>query len=529
MNRHFDYGIWSRWDSIYKVLTPKSLKDNAGLFSIITIYLLPIFFVLTTFPVFYDDESWLYLSPIEALRGNGFTWAAFGQGHSSNFTFDAIAYSLLSMSPFSLESTIRLISTGAGALLLVSAYLAARLLAPRAALIAPLLLVLSGQFYWVSRYGRSDSLSLLLLTASIWLSLAERPMLAGVGAGLSTSIYPLNGWVICFDGVIAGHKSGWKGLARCAVGTAIGVSWQVYGIAAHFTDVAAISRKFAVSASTRSASGVLAGILQSVGNEPTRYTAYVKSMFQQGDYASMTALVLLAACLLLAIKSTNWWITLLLVALPLTGIAVLVGLKNPYQFIFCLPPLAIASAIGAEYLPRPIFRALPVCAVGLIVLISWPAAIQRMGAPTPERVFSTVARTLPEGAIAFGPVLFAPVMEERPDVRFFTYHALSQGEGWNFPECAAIPPVIRDIVQTDRRRTSRAYIQNRSDLPIYFIWLDGYQSGYLRLIWPDLSDARADCLMPANRIQTKTISIEGKKPDHTERVGGGQLSLDKIP
>ena len=203
------------------------LKDHAGLHAILGIYLLPAFFVLTTFPIFYDDESWLYLSPIEALRGNGFTWAAFGEGHSANFTFDAFAYALLRVSPFSLEATIRLISTGAGTLSLVAVYLAARRLAPRAALIAPSVLALNELFYWPSRYGRSDSLSLLLSTASIWLSLAERPMLSGIGAGLSASIYPLNGWVACFDGLIALQRRGWKGLIRCGSGLAIGVSWQL--------------------------------------------------------------------------------------------------------------------------------------------------------------------------------------------------------------------------------------------------------------------------------------------------------------
>jgi hypothetical protein len=307
------------------------------------------------------------------------------------------------------------------------------------------------------------------------------------------------------------------------------VSWQIYGIAKHFHDYVAINRKYAASASIRSKSGLLSEIMQSVINERERYSSYLASLFQRADYASLFALVVIIACFLLSLKSTRRWIAILLVAMPLASMAVLVGLKNPYEFIFCLPSLAIASAIGADYLPRPIFRAAIACTFALIVVVLWPPAIPRIGAARPEAVFAAVAHALPEGSVVISPVYFAPIMEKRPDIRFFTYHVFSPHDDWSLPECRAVPQFIRNVVQNDARRTSQRYLLGQTQLPIYFIWLDGFRLGYLRLIWPDLSDQQADCFMPMSRIETNVVTVRGRRPGQDDRTGIGRLDLDGTP
>ena len=264
-------------------------------------------------------------------------------------------------------------------------------------------------------------------------------------------------------------------------------------------------------------------------NERERYASYLESLLHQRDFASLAALVIVMICFLLSLKSSQRRIAVLLVAMPLASMAVLVGLKNPYEFIFCLPSLAIASAIGADYLPRPVFRAVIACTFGLIVIVLWPPAIPQLGAPRPGAVFTTVASSLPEGSVVFGPVLFAPIMEKRPDIRFFTYHAFAPGDDWHLPECGAFPRVIRSVVQTDGRPTSHKYEQRQAKLSIYFIWLDGYRLGYLRLIWPDLSDQEADCLMQMSRIDSKVITVRGRRPEQDERIVIGRLDLDVTP
>jgi hypothetical protein len=72
------------------------------------------------------------------------------------------------------------------------------------------------------------------------------------------------------------------------------------------------------------------------------------------------------------------------------------------------------------------------------------------GPQIPQAVEQLSAR-LPANATVFGPLVFAGIVARRPDLHFFSYHALSTRPGWNLPPCEDISSTIRTLVQSDPR------------------------------------------------------------------------------
>ncbi len=85
-------------------------KLSPAFLAAMILFVAPATVALTTYPPYYEDESWIYLAPFEALRGNGFSWAAFHEGTSSAGLFNALAFLFVRISPFAAEATVRLTS-----------------------------------------------------------------------------------------------------------------------------------------------------------------------------------------------------------------------------------------------------------------------------------------------------------------------------------------------------------------------------------------------------------------------------------
>jgi hypothetical protein len=246
---------------------------------------------LLTFPRFYEDESWTYLAAFEGLRGNGFTWAAFGEGKPMVGLFSILVMPPLAMlSGIAPESALRIVAAGWGVAALSAAYACARRLAPSAAWVAPALMLATPSVFIATRYGRMDVVALALALWSLAAAAAGRPLLSGLGYGLSISVHPLFIWaaVPCLwllNARVPGQA------IRFVCAAAAGVAPQALWILANFADVQAIVRRHAVSSSI--AADASGGIGRSVLAEPQRYLDYIIALPSLQQAAEFFAYILL--------------------------------------------------------------------------------------------------------------------------------------------------------------------------------------------------------------------------------------------
>jgi hypothetical protein len=406
---------------------------------------------LTRFPPYYEDESWNYVAVFELLRGNGLTWAAFGDGRPLLGVFGALVAPFAAASPLQPEATVRAISIVAALCVLSGAFVLGRRLAPGLAWLPPMAIVSTPYLFSALRYGRNDVFALALAMWSLACAAWSRPAAAGALAGLAASVHPLFVW-LAVPGLAWAARSGRPGVARYIGGGLAGILPHLAWIAINWDDVRAIIVRYAVSSSLGGHAS--SGLLRSVADEPRRYIEYVRAMgawniaVQGLVYVALTGAGLWHAC-----KERSWPVVLLVVA-PIAGTALLVQTKNPYYVYNVLACVSIVSAFGARHL-APRVRT----AACLLVLAAGASSVVQYGRqawdqrhePTVDATTAALAARLPRDAVVIAPNLYAGLIASRPDLHFFNYHALSTRPGWGLPACAALPSRIRQLAADDPR------------------------------------------------------------------------------
>jgi len=444
-------------------------------------FLIPTFIAPLTYPAFYEDESWLYLSSFEALRGNGFSLAALGEGQSYALVFSLIVWPFLAASPLDPELTIRLIHTGASLGTMVAAFVIARRLAPRSAVLAPVLIVMLPLTYTTLRYGRVEAVAAWLGLSAIATALGGSALLAGALSALAVCVHPIMIWIgaPCFVAIV--QRSGWVGVGRYTIGGALGILpqalWMIF-----FSDV---SSKYWVTSSVAPGRNVL---LESLITEPQRYANYVAGL-NPVDIAMQVALLAgLTLVSIVAARQTNRWFMLAIVAAPLAALALFSLGKNPYYFVIPLCALTIAAAYGARWLPRPMLLTVCACALAYVGWRHVPEAWASRDDATVTQVTRAIASDLPNGAIVFTPLRYAGLLRSRPDLRLYSYHALYAGDAsTEMISCKDLDRHIADLADTDPRPSSAALRDDirEAELVMYGMTWEAYLNSVFHPDPPD--------------------------------------------
>jgi hypothetical protein len=463
---------------------------------------------LTTLPPYYEDESWTFVSMFEAVRGNGCSYAAFGEGQQMLGVFCGLLTPFVAISPLSPEATVRTIAGGAGLCVLLGAFAIARRHAPGQAWIAPAVILSTPSLFAALRYGRIDvfalALTLWALAAAGW----NRPALSGVLSGLAVSVHPMFLWVAAPCLVYAVNDARRTAL-RYLAGAAIGVAPQVVWTVANWNDVRAVVQRFAVSSSLGAHSS--AGLVSSVLAEPHRYRAYLDAVpvwsvpFQLIGYG-----VLPAVAIWFAVRARRAEI-LVLTAAPILGLALLVQSKNPYYLYGPLAALAVVATYAAARLrPRVTKGIVALVLAGATVATGHYAtdAWNNRGMITAQEATAELAEHLPRGAVVIAPNLYAGLIRRRPDLRFFNYHALSLRPGWALPACEELPSRIRTLVAADGRVSSRGPVPSE----VYLVGAsETILLAYLQQIYVHATIRDAQCMLSPPGGQVRRVPVCGSR------------------
>jgi hypothetical protein len=231
--------------------------------------------------------------------------------------------------------------------------------------------------------------------------------------------------------------------------------------------------------------------------------------------AGIPALVLLPFVIRAILRARDGErIVLIALALaPVLSLAFLVQGKNPYYFVvYALPALAVVAAAGVRGLPRHPTRMVCIVALcGCCVFYGYKAK-KAAGLPTVARSVELLAAQIPPHAAVFSPLIYGGLIVRRPDLQFFTFHALSRRDGWHLPACSELPAKIRSLLVDDPRATSRQSGQIPADVffvlgPVAnedaFLW-------YLKQIYADATPADLQCIVGSQ--QPDAVPVCGSDP-----------------
>ena len=490
-------------------LRARYLNRNAILFAAVVLaFLAQTAAGSVSFPLYYEDESWTYLAVFEALRGNGLTWAAFGEGRPMLGTFLAAVTPIVAL-PIGPEAAVRVASAAWALLALAGAFVLGRRVTSSFAWVVPALMVATPSVLIAIRYGRTDVAALALTLWAIACAAHGRPLLAGVLSGFAVSAHPMFVWVAA-PCLWFARTSGIRGLIRYTVGGCLGVVPQITWVAYNWTDLQTITSRFAVTSSLGSlASG---GVFSSIANEPRRYLDYVATMPVWLLVAHITAYVALPVIALR--ERASRWMTLALIVPAALGLAILSQGKNPYYVYSVLPFAGVATARGLDSV-RGQFRTVAAAAVAIAVLTgTGHTAVETWNsrnAVTAADMTEAFTSRLPAGAVVIAPNIYAGLIKRRPDIRFFNYHALSNRPGWGLPECADMPSRIRTLVEADPRPSSRGTPPSEAHLIVLADWP---LVRYLQLIYVEGSEDAARCLLASDAGPVSPVRIcrDGGQP-----------------
>lgn len=487
----------------------------------IAIFLAPTIIAPLTYPAFYEDESWLYLSTFEALRGNGLSLAALGEGQSYALVFFLIVSPFVALSPLEPELTIRLIHTAAALGAMLAAFVIVKRLAPRAAALAPALIAMTPLTYSTLRYGRVEVIAVLLGLSAIAAALRGSVLLAGLLSALAVCVHPILIWIgaPCLIAIL--QRNGWQGVGRYSLGGVLGLSPQVLWLV-FFSEV---SSKYWLTSSLAPGRNT---ILESVASEPQRYVGYVASL-NAADVAMHALLLGLALFGFWAARGMTRWLLLAIGFAPLIALALFSLGKNPYYFVTALCALAIAAAFGASRTPRAVILGLGAAALTYAAWRHLPDAWASRHYPTVTQVTQAMARQLPEGAVVFTPLRYAGILRSRPDLRLFSYHALyNAAESTAMTPCANLDRHIVTLAATDTRESSRSLPRQVRDTELLMYGMPW--EAYLRPVYhPDPPDFA--CLINAPGTSRRTEQICGPGADEcgTFEIARRPLSPGRDP
>jgi hypothetical protein len=459
-------------------------KVSPSFLAALALFVFPATVALTSYPAYYEDESWVYLAPFEALRGNGFSWAAFHEGRASALVFDAVTFPFVRVSPFPAETTVRLTSLLFGLAAAIAVFAAARTFAGSSAAVAPVLLMLTPMWFLTARYGRADMLAIALALASVAAAAARCPLAAGAFSGLAMSVHPFFVWIGPLCALILIDRCGIRSVLRYALGGLLGALPQLAWMAAHFRDYQSIAARYFVT------SGVGKGWASSVLKEWTRYRAYAAQITGLEAATQAVAFVVLPAVAIIRASRRERLPLIAIAFVPLLGLAMLVGRKNPYYFIYAIPFLAILSAAAVRNVRRRLVEIACLIVLCAAAIHYAPQVRIAAKAPTVTQMVESVSSKLPRDAVFFSPLIYGGLIRRRPDLTLFTYHSLSVRNGWALPACEEIPRAIQSLITEDPRPSS---VQRNPDRIFFLSFPDPLS--YLRLIYVEATPADVTCIV----------------------------------
>ena len=459
---------------------------------------------LTTFPPYYEDETWNYMAVFEAVRGNGFTWAAFGEGRALLGVYSAVVTPFVAMSPWQPEQTVRMISVGAAVFVLVGAYVLGRRMAAPLAWLPPMVIFSTPILFTVLRYGRSDVVALAFGMWSVAAAAWNRPFFAGVLSGLAVSVHPLFVWLAA-PGFAFSAQSESRGAVRYLAGGLLGIAPQLAWMVFNWDDARMILDRYAVSSSLggHASSGMLSSLLE----EPRRYRDYLRGLnawnevFQLLVYAGLPVIGVWYAL------SQRCVGVLSIAVAPILGAGLLVQGKNPYYIHNALAFLSAMVAFGASQLPSRarIGIAIIVLVAGGVSTVQYgKQAWDSRGVLTIGDTTAALAAHLPRDAMVIAPNLYGGLIAVRPDLHFFNYHALSL-RPWGLPACGALPARVRELVAHDARNHPPA---SEAVSDAYFIaQSESVLLAYLRQIYVRSNEDDVRCILEPTGGDTSHVTV----------------------
>ncbi len=454
------------------------------------LFVIPLFIAPLTFPTYYDDESWTYLPVFEALRGNGFSFAALGANHVLFIVSDVLLWPIARLSVFSPEITVRLSGTLVGTALILAVWQLGKRLVRGTAFVAPALLVMVPLAFTTYRYGRIDALALALGVWAAVLAVDRKPV-SGALVSLAVCVHPMMIWCIPFCVFMMSRDRNIRPILMFAAFGILALLPQIIWFIAYRDELLVFAHKFVVSSSIAPGRSFATQIVPLVAGEWMQLSDYVGQL-SSGD--KVLESILIAAPMLLSVYRNRLLCTLLVIPVLLC-LTFLFRLKNPYYLIFLVPVVVIVAAHGISLLPRRFAVVATVVALTATLIHLMGGLTQAESAAGIVSFKEAIEPDLPKQAIVFGPAILGGIIRDRPDLQFFTYHALSDRSGWGYPStCAQLDARFRERIADDPRPTSR-----RTGAASNTVFLAGASPfdivGYLKLIWPNLSLEEANCIL----------------------------------
>jgi hypothetical protein len=464
---------------------------------------------LLTWPMYYEDESWSYVATFETLRGNLFSWGAFGEGRAIFAVAAALPLPFVALSPWGPEETVRLFSLLCGVVFLAGVFVLAKRLAPRAAWFAPLVLVATPLMFTVMRYGRTDVEALALAAWALVAAAHRRPLVAGMLSGLALSVHPVYAWLGAPCLALA-WQAGRRDALRYLAGGVVGVLPQALWVLANLESSREIWDRYAITANT---AAFPLGTLQSMWEEPQRFRAYVELLSSwQKLFQLLTYVVLPVAGLVMAVRRKSWLPMALLVAAPSIFVAATIDTKSAFYTQFVLMPLAVVAAYAVSQMPgagRAVVAGVAMLAVTVVSLDRLEHANASRGLPTAREAVEALSRELPRDSVVVIPNVYAGLLQTRPDVRVFNYHGLSFHPEWRLPDCSELDDRLRTLQRDD----SRGSPERRDVSEVYFVTYPLFLD-YLKSIYVDATDAQLECMIGAPGTKTQHFEMcdaQGKR------------------
>jgi hypothetical protein len=462
------------------------------------VFVAPLFVAPLGFPPYYEDESWVFLPVFELLRGNGPSMGALNEGPVPFVVHSLAVTPAVALSPFSPELTVRIISTVGGLFCAAGTAALGLKISPRAGVLAIAFFLLVPMLYATGRYGRTDMLALGL---GLWgMATANRhPALSGVLCALAVCVHPIMVWILPPALLWNWHGPGGVSRAKrfAAVVGVIGLI-QVAWLLANFSQVQEFIGRMFVSSSVAKSNPLMA-IASSLAHEADRYIAYwnVLAPLDRLLQSALLGALGITGVAILAVRRQP--IPLLMLLGSMLAIAVLIGTKNLYYLIFCLPLLAAIAPVALEKLPHAVSLALAAVLIGWTGVRQIGTAAQSTSGFEISRVTMAIAKRLPQGAVVIAPLVDAGLVRLRPDLRYFSYHALSDRNAWRLPPCETLPQRIADLVENDLRSHPQRSSASPGEAYVGGI-APGGLLGYLRAIYVDADPSIEACLLDGPRI-----------------------------
>jgi hypothetical protein len=512
--------IFSRIGARFPTFCP--LMDPIFLASLI-VFCIPALIALTTYPPYYEDESWNYLSAFEALRGNGFSWAAFHEGHAALGTFNTIALLLTWPTPFTTEATVRIVSLLFSISCLAAVFLLARILNFSKAYVAPVVLNLTPLWYLRVRYGRNDCVALAFALWALVAAARTAPLTAGILSGLAVSVHPVFIWVgpVCL--ILLLNKRPLRDILRYAAGGVLGIAPQLAWVACDFASFRSISARYSYSSSLNHG---WAGWLLSLNSEWQRYRAYIAGLAPADLAVQAVVLLILPILAVLCFGRKQRPVIVALAAAPLLSLLLLVSAKLPLYLIYALPTLAVVSAAGANRLPTAAVRVACIAALLWTGIRHVDEGLRASREPTVAERVDLLSARLPAHATVFSPLIYGGLIRRRPDLRFFTYHALSNKPLWGLPPCGRVDHVIQSLINWDPRPVPARFLVNE----VYFVtWQDEDFLNYFKSIYTSATAADLGCIVgSAKPLVIRACGADTKHCEETKIVPHRLKSVPEI-